>query len=46
MLDVPYGNTGCGVLKELIQNQKGFWVKINCIEMKLTNFENWNNGEL
>ena len=25
----PYGNTGCGVFKEGIQNQKGFWLKIN-----------------
>ena len=23
-----YGNTGCGVFKEGIQNQKGFWLKI------------------
>ena len=41
-----YGNTGCGVFKRGLQNQKGFWLKINCIQMKLPNFENWSNGEL
>ena len=41
-----YGIPGCGVFKGGIQNQKGFWLKINCIQMKLPNFENWSNGEL
>ena len=36
-----YGNTGCGVFKGRLQNQKGFWLKINCSEMKLPNFDNW-----
>ena len=46
ILIVYYGNTGCGVFKGGIQNQKGFWLKINCIQMKLPNFENWSNKEL
>ena len=29
-----------------IQNWKGFCLKINCSEMKLTNFDNWSDGEL
>ena len=41
-----YGNTGCGVFKGGIQNYKCFWLKINCIQLKLPNFENWSNGEL
>ena len=41
-----YGNTGCGVLKRGTQNQKGFWLKINCSQMKLLDFENWSSGEL
>ena len=36
-----YGNTVCGVFKGGIQNQKGFWLKINCCQMKLLNFANW-----
>jgi hypothetical protein len=36
-----YGNIGCGDFKGGIQNQKGFWLKINCGLMKLLNFENW-----
>ena len=43
---VCYGNTGCGVFKGGIQNLKGLWLKINSIQMKLPNFENWSNGEL
>ena len=39
-----YGIPGCGVFKG--GNKKGFWLKINCIQMKLPNFENWSNGEL
>ena len=35
------GNTGCGVFKGGMQNLKDFWLKINCSEMKLLNFENW-----
>ena len=31
--DHPYGNTGCRVFKGGIQNQKGFWLKINCNEI-------------
>ena len=41
-----YGIPGCGVFKGGIHNQKSFWLKINCIQMKLPNFENWSNGEL
>ena len=41
-----YSNTDCGVFKEGIQNQKGFWLKINCSQMILPNFDNWSNGEL
>ena len=33
-----YGNTGCGVFKGGIQNQKGFWLKINCSHMKFIEF--------
>ena len=44
--NVQYGISGCGVFKAGIQNYKGFWLKINCIQMKLPNFENWSNGEL
>ena len=43
-ISAQYGITGCGVFKGGIQNQKGFWLKINCIQMKLPNFENWSNG--
>ena len=32
-----YGNTGCGVFKKGIQNQKDFWLKINCSHI----FEFW-----
>ena len=46
ILSLHYGIPGCGVFKGGIQNQKGFWIKINCIQMKLPNFENWSNGEL
>ena len=41
-----YGNTGCVVVKGRIQNQKGFWLKINCSQKKLLNFENWSTGKL
>ena len=41
-----YGNTGCGFLKGGIQNEKDFWLKINCSQLKLLNFENWSSGEL
>ena len=33
-----YGISGCGVFKA--------GIKINCIQMKLPNFENWSNGKL
>ena len=46
LMNGGYGSTGCGVFKGGIQNQKGFGLKINCIQMKLPNFENWSNGEL
>ena len=45
-LSCSYGNTGYEVFKGGIQNQKSFWLKINCIQMKLPNFKNWSNGEL
>ena len=41
-----YENTGCGVFKGGIQNQKDFWLKINCSQMKLLNFEKWSSDEL
>ena len=41
-----YGNTGCGVVKGEIQNKKGFWLKINCSQMELLNFENCSSGKL
>ena len=41
-----YGIPSCGVFKGGIQNKQGFWLKINCIQMKLPNFEIWSNGEL
>ena len=41
-----YVNASCGVFKGGMQNQKGFWIKINCSQMKLLNFENWSSGEL
>ena len=40
-----YGITGCGVFKAGIQNWKGFCIKINYSQMKLSNFENWTNRE-
>jgi hypothetical protein len=40
------GNTGCGVFKGGIQNYKGFWLKINCSQMKLPNLVNWSSDEL
>ena len=45
-LATQYGNTGCGVFKGGIQNQKDSWLEINCSQMKLLNFENWSSGEL
>ena len=43
LLSEGYGNTGsCGG----IQNQKGFWLKINCIQMKLPNFENSKDSQV
>ena len=44
--DPRYGNTGFGVFKGRIQNWKGFWLKVNCSQMKLLNFENWSNVDL
>ena len=39
-----YGNTGCGVFEGVIQNYKGFWLKINCSQMKSLNYANWCDG--
>ena len=44
--DDTYGNTGFGVFKGGLKNWKGFWLKINCSQMKLPNLENWSSGEL
>ena len=41
-----YGNTGCGVFKKGIQNWKGFFLKINCSQMKLPNLEDWSSSKL
>ena len=41
-----YGNTGCGVFKGGIENQKGFQLKINSNKMKVLNFENWGSNRL
>ena len=41
-----YGNTGYGVFKGRIKKQKGFWLKINCNQMKLPNSDQWSNDEL
>ena len=38
-----YGATGYKVFKRRVQ---GFWLKINCSQMKLLNFENWSKGKL
>ena len=35
-----YGNTGCGVFKG------GFWLKINCSQMKLPNLEKWSSAQM
>ena len=35
-----YGNTGCGVFKG------GFWLKINCSQMKLPNLEKWSGQKM
>ena len=41
MAYLHYGNTGCGVFKPGIQNQKDFCLKINIPIRKTLNFENW-----
>ena len=41
-----YGNIGCEVFKEGIQNQKDFWLKINCSQIKLPNLEKLSSGKL
>ena len=33
--NIQYGSTSCVVFKGGIQNQKDFWLKINCSQMKL-----------
>ena len=45
-LHVHYGNTGCGVFKRGVQNQKDFCLRINILKEKLLNFEFWINGEV
>ena len=40
-----YGNTGCQVFKQGVQNWKDFPLKIN-IPKKILNFENQCNGEV
>ena len=45
-LTLGYGNTGCGVFRRGIQNQKYFCLRINLPQRKLLNFEFWINGEL
>ena len=42
---ITYGNPGCRVFTRRIQNKKGFWLKINCSQMKLLNFEDWSSDE-
>ena len=32
--------------REVYTIREGFWLKINCSQMKLPNFDNWSNGEL
>ena len=32
--------------REGYKNKKRLWLKINCSQIKLLNFENWSNGEL
>ena len=29
VVNLPHGNTACGVVKREIQHEKGFWLKIN-----------------
>ena len=41
-----YGNTGCQVFKQCVQNWKDFCLKINIPKGKILNFENWVNGEV
>ena len=45
-LPAASGNTGCGVFKGGIQNQKDIWVKIDRSQMKLLNFENRSNDKV
>ena len=40
-----YGNTGFGVFKRGVKNQKGFYLRITIgTQQKLLNFENWVDG--
>ena len=41
-----YGNTGCGVFKQGVQNLKRFLPKIQHTQRKLLNFENWVNEKV
>jgi hypothetical protein len=43
---MPYRASGTWGHKGGIQNWKGFWLKINCSQMKLENCDNWRSGEL
>ena len=45
ILRAQYGNTGCGIFKQGVQNQKKM-PKNQHTQRKLLNFENWVNGEV
>ena len=46
-MDEDYGNTGCQVFKQGVQNWKDFCLKnYICTQMKLLNFKNWCSGKL
>ena len=48
ILFVEFSREGYKIGKVIfgIQNRKGFWLKINCSQMKLLNFKNWSSGKL
>ena len=41
-MNADYGNTGCRVFKEGIQDKKSFWLKMS---NEINDFENWGHGE-
>ena len=41
LIDAQYGNTGFGVFKQGVKNQKGFYLRINILNR---NFENGVDG--